>query len=306
MFRGSCISVGYCIGCLPRNWRQCGVNPTVDPASLAQRHRAENFPVASWLCPPALRPPILAIYRFAREADDIADEGDAPASTRLAALAAMRSQLHAMARGEPTDPRHADLAQATQQWQLPLGELHALLDAFEQDVRVQQYPDRTALLAYCERSANPVGRLVLHLAGVHDAESRRASDAICTSLQLINFWQDVSVDRLKPRVYLPAEDLARHGASVAQVLAGQDSPGLRATLKEMNAWALDLMRQGERLPQRVPGRLGWELRAVIEGGRRIAEKIVAMDHATLLARPRLRAWDAPRLLWRVVRFRPAA
>ncbi len=303
---GACISAGYCIGCTQLGWRQCGVNPTVDPALTSQRHKAENFPVASWLCPPALRPPILAVYRFAREADDWADEGDWAPETRLQALAALRGELHAIERGASVGPRHVALDEAVRQWRLPLAELHALLDAFEQDVRVQHYADRAALLAYCARSANPVGRLVLHLAGVHDPASRQASDAICTALQLINFWQDVSVDRLKPRVYLPAEDLSRHGASVAQVLAGEDSPGLRATLRELNLWALDLLRQGQGLPHRVPGRLGWELRAVVEGGRRVAEKIAAMDHATLLARPRLRAWDAPLLLWRMARFPIAA
>jgi squalene synthase HpnC len=280
------------------------VNPTVEARVAAQRHQAENFPVASWLCPPALRPPILAVYRFAREADDIADEGDAPAEVRQQALAAMREHLHRIERGEPT-VEHAALAQAVAQWRLPLAPLHALLDAFDQDTRVQQYADRTSLLAYCERSANPVGHLVLHLAGVHSEVARRESDAICTALQLINFWQDVSVDRLKPRVYLPAADLARHGASVAQVLAGQDSPGLRAALRELTSWSLDLMRQGQGLPHRVPGRLGWELRAVIEGGRRIAEKIAALDHATLTTRPRLRAWDGPLLMWRAARLRPA-
>ena len=279
------------------------MNPTVDPRVASQRHRAENFPVASWLCPPALRPPILAVYRFAREADDIADEGDASPSERQLQLAAMREQLHRIERAEPVDPKHASLAHAVAHWQLPLRPLHALLDAFEQDTRVQLYEDRQSLLAYCERSANPVGHLVLHLAGVHSETARRESDAICTALQLINFWQDVSVDRLKPRVYLPVADLARHGATVEQVLAGKDSPALRSTLQELTVWALELMQRGQSLPHRVPGRLGWELRAVIEGGRRIAEKIADMDHATLLERPRLRTWDGIRVLWRATRLR---
>jgi len=303
----ACISDGYCIGWVLGRWRQCGVNPTVDPGVAAQRHHAENFPVASWLCPPALRPPILAVYRFAREADDIADEGDASPEARQHALADLRAHLHQIAQGAPVPPAHAPLADAVRQWQLPLAPLHALLDAFDQDTRVQRYADRASLLAYCQRSANPVGQLVLHLAGVHSDEARRESDAICTALQLINFWQDVSVDRLKPRVYLPADDLARHGTTVEAVLAGQDSPGLRAALRDLTAWSLDLMQQGAALPHRVPGRLGWELRAVIEGGRRIAEKIAAMDYATLTARPRLRAWDGPLMMWRALRHRaPAA
>jgi hydroxysqualene synthase len=277
------------------------VNPTADlPFADSQRHRAENFPVASWLCPAHLRPPILAIYRFARLADDIADEGDADAATRQAGLAQLRGQLRLMEQVQPCDPEHAALAQAIAQWHLPTAQLHALLDAFEQDTHTSSYATRAELLAYCQRSANPVGRLLLHLVGVTNPSAIAQSDAICTALQLINFWQDVGIDRLKGRVYLPEEDLVRHGLSAQDVLAGRDSPALRAAVRDVNAWALTLMAEGAALPQQVPGRLGWELRAVVAGGRRVAEKIIAMDHATLIRRPRLRAWDSPLLLWRTL------
>ncbi len=274
-----------------------------DQPLAAKRHQQENFPVASWLCPKPLRAPILAIYRFAREADDIADEGDATPDARRADLGKLRAILVDIEqRRFTTDPNaaHAALAAAVQQWQLPMPCLHALLDAFEQDTAVNTYADRDALLAYCQRSANPVGRLLLHLVGVNSPEALQQSDAICTALQLINFWQDVGVDRLKGRVYLPQADLARHGLDVQAVLDGHDSPALRATVADVNDWALALMQQGSPLPRHVPGRLGWELRLVVQGGRRVAEKIRAMDHATLHQRPRLRAWDSPLLLLRAL------
>lgn len=276
----------------------------------AQRHQQENFPVASWLCPPALRPPILAIYRFARYADDLADEGQATVAERQQALQHLRGQLRSVAQGQPCEPTLAPLlmplAQAIQQHCLPVALLEALLDAFHQDTWCQRYASRADLLQYCERSANPVGRLLLHLYGIQDEAALRASDAICTALQLINFWQDVSVDRLKNRVYLPEDRLLQAGSSAAQVIEGRDDPALRRCVAGELDWAESLMRQGFSLPFRVPGRLGWELRLVIQGGLRVAEKIRAMNHATLQHRPRLRAWDAPLLLWRAARMEARA
>lgn len=269
-----------------------------------QRHQAENFPVASWLCPPRLRAPILAIYRFARCADDIADEGDASAEQRLAALRRMREQLLALPdRPDPGASWTAALAAAIRDHGLPLPLLADLLAAFEQDCIKQRYADRAELLAYCRLSANPVGRLLLHLADVSEPEALAQSDAICSGLQLINHWQDLSVDIHKPRVYLPQTDLDRHGVSADEVLAGRHSPALAACVAELNDWALALMASGRPLPRRVGGRLGLELRLVVEGGTRVAERIRAMNHATLLQRPRLRAWDAPLLLVRALRFR---
>lgn len=271
--------------------------PSVTPA----RHRQENFPVASLLCPPAWRPAVLAIYAFARHADDLADEGEATQSERQAALARVRAQLAALpGNPDPAAPWAAPLAAAMREHALPPALLHALLDAFVQDTQVDRYADREALLGYCANSANPVGRLLLHLAGVDDAEALRQSDAICTGLQLVNFWQDVGVDRLKPRLYLPLADLARHGVRADDVLSGRGAPGLAACVAELNDWAQGLLDAGRPLPRRVGGRFGFELRLVIEGGTRIADKIRAMNHATLHQRPRLRAWDAPLLLARAL------
>ena len=273
----------------------------------AHRHREENFPVASWLCPAELRPPILAIYRFARFADDLADEGEASAAQRQAALAALRASLHACAQGRPPAPEHAalmtPLALAMRAYALPLPLLDALLDAFVQDTETRSYPDRAALLDYCRRSANPVGRLLLHLVGVRAPAALAASDAICTGLQLVNFWQDVSVDRLKGRVYLPADALASHGLTPEGVLAGQDSQALRACIADQTQWATGILDAGRALPPLVPGRLSWELRLVIEGGLRIAEKIRHLEYATQIHRPRLRAWDGALMLVRALRQR---
>lgn len=247
----------------------------------------ENFPVASWLCPPALRAPILALYGFARTADDIADEGNATAAERLEALRLYRQDLDACWR----NPQHnspqwpavfAALAREHQTWAFPRALLEDLLDAFEQDViytRDQRgYLDRTELLDYCRRSANPIGRLILHLSRVQDAESLAMSDAICSALQLINFWQDLSVDVPRGRLYLPA------GSTLPQELA----------------YARQLMQQGAPLARRLPGRLGWELRLVVQGGLRILDKSERQD--TRHVRPVIQTWDTPRMVWRALRM----
>ena len=268
----------------------------------------ENFPVASLLCPAPLRPAVVAIYHFARTADDLADEGDAPQEQRLAQLARYRADLEAALAGSGGSGGSGAwagvferLAAAARDQSLPPRWLHALLDAFEQDVRNPPYADREALLDYCARSANPVGRLLLHLYGVGDALSLRQSDAICSALQLINFWQDLSVDLPRGRVYLPLDALQRHGLDLTRLQQEPDSPAARALVRELADWAGGLMHEGAPLALRLPGRAGWELRLVVQGGLRILEKIAAMDYASLRTRPVLRRTDAPRLLWRAWR-----
>lgn len=268
----------------------------------------ENFPVASLLCPPALRPAIVAIYGFARTADDLADEGDATPGQRLADLARFRADLDATAAGQPTSGRwpgvFEPLARALATHALPVPLLRDLLSAFEQDVHNPPYPDRAALLDYCRRSANPVGRLLLHLYGIGDRSDLARSDAICTALQLINFWQDLGRDQRRGRNYLPAADLARHGLGSAPGGAMPDSPGLRACLRELCQWARGLMLEGAPLALRIPGRAGWELRLVVQGGLRILEKIERLQHDTLHRRPTIGKSDAPLLLWRALRMAP--
>lgn len=269
----------------------------------------ENFPVASWLCPPHLRPPIAAIYGFARTADDLADEGEAPAGQRLDELAAYREDLVALAGGRPVSPRwrtvFEPLGSALCDHRLPLPLLHDLLDAFAQDVVKQRYADRAEVLDYCRRSANPVGRLLLHLYGIDDDTSLRRSDAICTSLQLINFWQDLGVDASRGRLYVPKTDCTRHAVAVEDLLALRDGPAVQALVRDECDWARALMLEGAPLVQRLPGRAGWELRLVVQGGLRILDKIAALDFATLHHRPTLRALDVPVMLWRALRM-PAA
>lgn len=267
----------------------------------------ENFPVASVLCPPTIRPAVVAIYHFARTADDIADEGAAPPAERHAALAAYRADLQAVERGAAPSARWAPvftpLAAAMERYALPPIWLHRLLDAFVQDVDNPAYADRAQILQYCSRSADPVGRLLLHLYGVHDAESERRADAICTGLQLANFWQDLGLDASRGRVYLPHDELAAAGIPLDEVLARRDTPALRRLVRELCAWAESLLREGAPLALDVPGRAGWELRLVVQGGLRVLERIARMDHATISARPTLGATDLPALLWRAATMR---
>ncbi len=283
------------------------LSATPTPLSAAPVTHYENFPVASWLCPPRLRPAIAAIYTFARTADDIADEGDALAAQRLGDLAAFRADLHAAARGQPASDRwpgvFGPLAPVIAQFQLPVPLLDDLLSAFEQDVAKTRdgagYADRNELLDYCRRSANPVGRLLLHLYGVDDAPSLVQSDAICSALQLINFWQDLGVDIPRGRYYLPRDRCAAFGVDPVGLVQTPQATGL---IEENVEWATRLMLEGAPLVKKVPGRAGWELRLVVQGGLRILDKIRALEYATLRTRPTLSARDAPLMLWRALRM----
>ncbi len=264
----------------------------------------ENFPVASRLCPPHLRPAIVAIYGFARTADDIADEGDALPQARLDDLAAYRADLMATAAGLPPSTRWANvfgpLGPMIRQFALPVDLLADLLSAFEQDVVKQRYASQAELLDYCRRSANPVGRLLLHLYGVQDAASLAQSDCICTALQLINFWQDLSVDIPRGRIYLPADAWAEHGVDEAQLLRlDSNSNTINLIAAHVNQ-ARAMMLKGSQLVKKVPGRGGWELRLVVQGGLRILDKIEALGFDTLRRRPKLNAWDVAVMGWRAL------
>jgi squalene synthase HpnC len=234
----------------------------------------ENFPVASLLCPAHLRAPIRAIYAFARIADDLADEGNATPEARLAALGAYKDELQATLAGHaPAYAPWLALAQAIAMHQLPAEPLQALLSAFTQDVSTTRYADHTELMNYCERSANPIGRLLLHLYGVNEAKLLKQSDAICTALQLINFWQDVGIDALKNetqgRIYLPQDCLQRFGVSEKQMLEQRYDSVFAALLKYECEAARALMQSGAPLALALKGRIGWELRMVVQGGLRI-------------------------------------
>ncbi|MDD2846581.1 MAG: squalene synthase HpnC, partial [Rhodoferax sp.] len=258
--------------------------PTPSDVPLPVTHY-ENFPVASLLCPAHLRAPIAALYAFARTADDIADEGDAPAAARLQDLAEYRADLAAIAAGAAPSPRWAQvfmpLSALLRSHQLPVALLDDLLSAFAQDVAKTRdsagYADRAELLDYCRRSANPVGRLLLHLYGVQAPEALAQSDAICTALQLANFWQDLSVDLPRGRFYLPEADCAAHGVQRADLQALHSTPQTTKLIAESARWARASMQKGAALVHRLPGRAGWELRLVVQGGLRILDKVDALQ-----------------------------
>lgn len=272
-------------------------------ASATVQHY-ENFPVASVLCPPKLRAPIAAIYWFARTADDIADEGSASSEARLADLATYRADLMAVASGRAHSGRWStvfgNLSLALAQHHLPVDLLDDLLKAFEQDCTKTRYESTEELLAYCRLSANPVGRLLLHLYGIHDETSLTQSDAICTALQLINFWQDLSVDIPRGRIYLPRSDWAAHNVNETMLISRSANPPTTALVRHACNQARALMLQGAPLAKRVPGRAGWELRAVVQGGLRILDKIEGIGFASLRQRVALSRLDAPVLLWRAL------
>ncbi len=278
------------------------------PDQAAPVTHYENFPVASWLCPARLRPPIAAIYHFARTADDIADEGNASAEQRLADLEAYACDLVAITRAEAPSPRWGHvfrpLSAALRAFDLPSAPLADLLSAFMQDVRFTRdgthYADRAGLLDYCRRSANPVGRLLLHLYGVRDAQSLQLSDDVCSALQLINFWQDLSIDIPRGRHYLPLADCARFGVTLTELNRLRQTENASKLIAEEAGWARALMLNGSKIVHRVPGRGGWELRAVVQGGLAILDKIAAMNFQTLSARPVISKRDAPTVLWRAM------
>ena len=252
----------------------------------------ENFPVASRLVPARLRGAVVALYRFARAADDLADEGDAPPEARLAALAAYdRALAEIAAGGTPADPPFPELAAAVRAHGLPLAPMHDLVSAFRQDVTVARYASYADLLDYCRRSADPVGRLLLALYRAESPGNVTASDAICTGLQLTNFWQDVAADWDRGRVYVPQEDLARFGVAEDAIRTRRTDDRWRALMAFETARARALLQAGRPLVRALPFRLGLELSAVIEGGLRILARIDRVGGDVFARRPVLTARD---------------
>jgi len=259
----------------------------------------ENFPVASVLLPRHLREPIEAIYAFARSADDIADEGDAAAPVRLARLDEYRSQLGLIdSGGMPTEPMFARLARNVRAHALPTSLLGDLLDAFSQDVMKTRYVDFAELREYSRRSADPVGRLLLHLYKRATPENLSRSDDICSALQYINFWQDVAVDWQKDRIYIPQTDLRSFGIGEEQIAAGRVNSAWRNLMRYEIGRARRMLLRGAPLARALPGRIGWELRLVVQGGLRTLEKIEAVDYDVFRRRPTLGKPDWLRVLWR--------
>jgi len=268
---------------------------------VAVRHY-ENFPVASLLLPAPLREPVQVIYRFARSADDFADEGTDPPDIRLEKLSRYRAFLTLIERGDPVeDALFRDLARIVRQHALPLQLFRDLLDAFGQDVVKKRYATFTEVLDYCRRSANPVGRLLLHIFKRTTESDLHASDAICCALQLINFWQDVDLDYTRDgRVYLPQDEMARHGVTERHLAEKRCDSPWRALMSFQVERSRQLMLSGAPLGRTLPGRVGLEIRATVQGGLRILDKIEAADYDVFRRRPVLKAFDWPVLLLRAI------
>ena len=260
----------------------------------------ENFPVASLLLPPALRAPVGVLYRFARSADDFADEGEDAAPLRLEKLQRYRVELQGIqANRASADPLFRELANAVHAHGLPLQPLHDLLDAFAQDVVKNRYADYAELLDYCRRSANPVGRLVLALFGKDTADNLRHSDCICSALQLVNFWQDVRVDyETKNRVYLPQDELRRFGVGEEHLRARRCDGAFRELMRFQVERTRRLMLEGAPLVRALSGRLRMEIALTVQGGLRILEKLERAGFDMFRRRPVLRPLDWPVLFFR--------
>ena len=256
----------------------------------------ENFPVASLLLPASLREPVEVIYRFARNADDFADEGNDPPGVRLDKLNDYRAQLAA-----PSTPLFLEVKKLIREHELPVELFADLLDAFSQDVTKKRYADFAEVMDYCRRSANPVGRLLLHLFKRTTDSDLRQSDAICSALQLINHWQDVDVDYTKDnRVYLPQDDMARHGVTEQHLSRKTCDEAWRALMAFQVKRTRKLMLDGAPLGHALPGRIGLEIRTTVQGSLRILEKIERVGYDVFRRRPTLRALDWPVVLMKAV------
>jgi len=247
-------------------------------------HHYENFHVVSFLLPKRLHQDFYNVYAYCRWADDLGDEiGDTAESLRL--LEWWRGELDSMYAGRTRHPVFAALWPTVQKYAIPREPFSNLIDAFVQDQTVTRYRDWDELFGYCRNSANPVGRLVLYLCGYADAERQRLSDATCTALQLANFWQDVTVDLLKDRIYIPLEVMDRHGYSVDDLFSRRFTPGFREVMREIVAKARELFVEGLPLPGMVDRRLAIDLDLFSRGGMRVLEKIEQQGYDVLRARP---------------------
>ncbi len=261
----------------------------------------ENFPVASILLPGHLRQPVAVIYRFARTADDIADEGDLDQAQRLEGLEAYRSELRRLERGQAAQTAmFSDLDRVIRDHQLPYSPFYDLLDAFSQDVVKSRYTNFDEVMDYCRRSADPVGRLMLHLYRAADPGNITQSNAICSALQLINFWQDVAIDYRKDRIYLPQDELHRFGIHELQIADGLVDERWRKLMAFQVGRARALLQSGAPLATRLPGRIGLELRMIVQGGLRITDKLTAVGYDAFRHRPVLKSLDWPLMLARAL------
>ena len=284
--------------------------------ALAESHY-ENFPVASRLMPARLRPHVAAIYAFARTADDCADEPGREPGERLRLLdewgrrldgerfpdPPSRDALRGAGESCPPDMIFSALADTRARFDLPAELFHDLLSAFKQDVVTTRYQSWAAVLDYCRRSANPVGRLILRLSGHRDDALDRASDAVCTALQLTNFWQDLAIDWLRGRLYVPEETWRAAGADPAMLDRPHMTAEWTAAMRACGERTRRLFDEGRPVCDGVGGRLRYELRATWLGGSRILDRLEAGNFNVFTSRPALGISDAiviasKTLLWR--------
>jgi squalene synthase HpnC len=257
----------------------------------------ENFPVASLLLPARLRKPIAVVYHFARSADDIADEGDDAPAVRLAKLAVYKKELDRIESGSaPETPLFRATKNLIDEWHLPLQPFRDLLDAFNQDVIKTRYASFAELLDYSRRSANPIGRLLLHLFEAATPQHGAWSDAICTSLQLINFWQDIALDWHKGRIYLPQDEMARYGVTEAHIANADVDARWQRLLQFQFERTRAMLESGAPLGTALPGRAGMEIRAVVAGGATILRKLEAAKGDSFRHRPKLNPFDWARIV----------
>jgi len=271
---------------------------------LARSHY-ENFPVASWLLPPAMRPHVAAVYAFARAADDIADEGVAPADDRRRRLLEWQDRLHAAASGRSSgdgSPIFVALGHSIRALDLPVALFDDLLSAFGQDTMTARYASWADLLDYCRRSANPIGRLVLRIGGYRDAALDRSSDALCTALQLTNFWQDFGRDWRAGRIYVPGDVQAAAGAAEADLRNGGLTDGWMRAIEACAVFTRARFAEGRAVCDGVGGRLRIELRFTWLGGARVLERVERRRADLIRHRPRLGAADVPVLIARAARW----
>jgi len=272
----------------------------------------ENFPVASRLMPGAIRQDVINLYRFARYADDIADEGHDTSAQRLQKLRLLHLAVNSMALSNDLPATHpfADpeidticktLAATVKRHQLPISLLSDLLSAFEQDLQVKRYPNSKALFDYCSRSANPIGRLMLHLFKQHSPQSYQQSDQICTALQLINFLQDIAIDFEKGRIYIPQDDMLKFGVTEADLASGQMTISLQHLMQYHVAQCRSLLKSGQPLGSTLSGRIGLELRLIIQSGQRVLEKIESVQYDIFNRRPTLKTFDWLLIFWRAIK-----
>ena len=266
---------------LPDSFRYC--------ERLAMSHY-ENFPVGSVLIPKKLRPYVWAIYAFARRADDIADE-DFPELDRIPALEAWQRLLERSLQTRVNHPVFLALSETIRKFDIPKQLLFDLITAFKMDVEIKRHPTCEDVLFYCKHSANPVGRLILHLFSYRDETLMQLSDKICTALQLANFWQDVSVDIKKNRIYMPLEELERFGYSETQLFALEYNKNFKELMRFQVERTEEMFREGSPLVHHTGGRLGLELKCVVLGGMGILQKIRALDYNTLAKRPHFKSKD---------------